>query len=160
GGAIVDLVDPRSADRQRPRRDVGRGAGRGVEAVVAGIGPAEADPRHADRRAAAHVLIGEAGAAVAVAADITTESRLGQADGRSGIAVVDLVDPRSADRQRPCRDVGRGAGRGVLERVVPRIRARDRDTANADRLARAHVLVGEAGAGVAVAEDITPHAVI
>src|SRR5262249_61280554 len=113
GGAIVDLVDPGGADRQGPRRDVGRGAGRGVEAVVARVRPAEADAADADRLATAHVLVGEAGAAVAVTEDITTDPVVGERDGGAGGAVVDLVDPGGADRQGPRRDVGRGAGRGV-----------------------------------------------
>ena len=64
--AIVDLVDPGRGDRERSGRDVGRRARRGVERVVAGVGPADRDARYAHRLAGPDVLVGERRAGIAI----------------------------------------------------------------------------------------------
>src|SRR5207244_8919046 len=47
--------------------DVGRGGGRGVDGVVAGVGAAEGQPGGGHRLGGAHVLVGEGGRAAHVA---------------------------------------------------------------------------------------------
>ena len=63
------------------------------------------------------VLVGEAGARVAVGEDVTGDPVVGQLDRRDGRAVVDLVHPGRGDVERPGGDVGRGR-RGGVEGVV------------------------------------------
>src|SRR5205823_8542902 len=129
------------------------------DAVVAGVAATDRDAADADRLAAAHVLVREAGAAVAGAEDIAADPVIAQGDAGAGAAVIDLVDPAGADRQGTGREVRRGAGRAV-DAVVAGVAATDRDAADADRLAAAHVLVVERGRAVAGAEDIAADPVV
>src|SRR5204862_55133 len=107
----------------------------------------------------AHVLVGEAGAGVAVAEGIAGYAVVGQGDGGAGAAVVDLVDAAGGDGQGPLGDVGGGAGGGV-DGVVAGVAARDADAADRHGLAGAHVLVVERRAGVAVGEHVAADPVI
>src|SRR5205823_413669 len=100
-----------------------------------------------------------AGRGVAVGGSADLDPVVRQGHGGGGGAVVDLVHPGCRDREGPLRDVRRGRGRGV-EGVVARIGAGDRDPGDRDGLAVAHVLVPEAGRGVAVGEHVTGHPVV
>src|SRR5262249_17519897 len=154
-GAVVDLADPRGADGQRPRGDVRAGAGAGaLQRVVARVGAADADAADADPLAGPRVLVREAGAAVGLAEVVARHAVVRQVHAGVHGAVVDLADPRGADGQRPRGDVRAGAGAAALPRVVARVGAADRDTADADRLAGPRVLVREGGRGVGVAEVV------
>src|SRR5207302_5330161 len=64
-----------------------------------------------------------------------------------------------ADGQGPRRDVGGGAG-GAVGGVVAGVGAADADARHADRLGRAHVLVVERRAGVAVREHVAADPVV
>src|SRR5262249_39738462 len=67
-GAVVDLALAGGADGQRPRGDVGAGAGAGaLQRVVARVGAADADAADPHRLAGPRVLVREGGAAVGVA---------------------------------------------------------------------------------------------
>src|SRR5262249_14170423 len=81
-------------------------------------------------------------------------------DGRGRGAVVDLVDPRGRHRQGPGRDVRGGAGRGVDQVVVGRVRAAEADAVHADSLAGAYVLIAERSGGVAAGEHVARDAVV
>src|SRR5207248_3170610 len=159
GAAVVYLVDPAGADGQGTGREVGRGAGRVVDAVVAGVAATDRDAADADRLAAAHVLGVEHGRAVAGTEVIARHAVVAQGDAGAGAAVIDLVDPAGADGQGAGREVGRGAGR-VVDAVVAGVAATDRDAADADCLAAAHGLVRERRCRVAGAEDIAADPVV
>src|SRR5919204_495602 len=122
-----------------------------MERVVGGVGAAGGDAGHAHRLAVADVLVGEAGAGVGVADHVAAQVVVGERHGGVRGRVVDPVDAVGADGERGWGDVGRGAGGGVLQRVVGGIRYRDRNPRDLYAFAAADVLVGEAGAGVGVA---------
>src|ERR671934_125300 len=131
-----------------------------MERVVGGVGAAGGDAGHAHRLAVADVLVGEAGAGVGVADHVAAQVVVGERHGGVRGRVVDPVDAVGADGERGRRDVGRGAGGGVLQRVVGGVGAADGDAGHAHRLAVADVLVGEAGAGVGVADHVAAQVVV
>src|SRR5204862_6888389 len=136
-----------------------RGAGRVVDAVVAGVAATDRDAADADCLAAAHELGSEPCRGVAGAEDIAGDPVVAQGDAGAGAAVVDLVDPAGADGQGAGREVGRGAGR-VVDAVVAGVAAADPDAADTHRLAAAHVHGNDTRAAVAHAEDISADAVV
>src|SRR6185436_10693728 len=159
GIAVIDLVHTARAHRQRRRCDGGGGRGGRIEAVVARVRAGDRNAAHRDRLAGAHVLVGERRARVAGGDDIAAHVVVRQRHGRRGIAVIDLVHTARAHRQRRRCDGGGGRG-GRIEAVVARVRAGDRNAAHRDRLAGAHVLVGERRARVAGGDDIAAHVVV
>src|SRR5207237_243767 len=147
-------------DRESASGDVGGGAGGGVEGVVTGVGSGDGDAADRHTLAVGDVLVAEAGAGVAVGEQVTGDAVVGQVDRRVGVAVVDLGGGAGgADRESASGDVGRGAGGGV-ERVVAGVSSGDGDAADRHTLAVGDVLVAEAGAGVAVGEQVTADAVV
>src|SRR5262249_21137205 len=77
--------------RDWPRRDVGGGRGGAIGGVVAGVGTTDADATDADQFARAHVLVREAGAAVAVAEGVPGLAVIRQRHGRAGGSIIDLI---------------------------------------------------------------------
>src|SRR5439155_9160648 len=138
GVAVVGLVDAGGAHRHCPRRDVGAGVGGGVGAVVPGVAAGDADAGDADRLAGADVLVGEAGAGVGRRHGVAREVVVRERDGRGRGLVVAAVHAGGAHGERPCRDVGGGAGAGVGA-VVPGVSAAHADAGDTHPLAVAHV---------------------
>ena len=144
---VVSLIGGRDAgDSQGQRGDIGGHPGRLDQRVVGGVRAGDRIAADRDGLARAHVLVREhAGAArrhegddiPGDNADRTTRDSCGEQ------LVVGLIRSRgSADHERQGRDIRRHARR-LDERVVARIRSRNRITADGDGLARADVLVGE-----------------
>ena len=135
-----------AGDSQGQRGDIGGHPGRLDQRVVGGVRTGDRIAADRDGLARAHVLVREhAGAArrhegddiPGDNADRTTRDSCGEQ------LVVGLIRSRgSTDHERQGRDIRRHARR-LDERVVARVRSRNRITADGDRLARADVLVGE-----------------
>src|SRR5256885_2232817 len=79
--------------------DVGGGAGGGVGGVVGRVGARDRDAADRHRLAAAHVLVAEQSAGVAVGHVVAADLVVRQGHRGRGGAVVDLVDAGGADGQ-------------------------------------------------------------
>src|SRR6185295_20349350 len=99
GVAVVNLVHAAGADGESTSRDVSRGAGGGVEGVIAGVGAGDGDAADGHILAVGDVLVAEAGAGVAVGEHVAGDAVVGQVDGGVGVAVVNLVDAARANCQ-------------------------------------------------------------
>src|SRR5204862_8056509 len=83
------------------------------------------------------------GGGEAVGEHVAGDAVIGEWGGGGGSAVVYLVAGICADGQRLRDDICRRRGGCILEQIIGSVGARNRDSAHADCLARAHVLVCE-----------------
>src|SRR5579871_3148854 len=138
--AVVHLVDARGRNHQRFRRDVGRGAGRGVRRIVRGVRAGDRDSADRYGLAGRHVLVGEARARVAGGENVASNAIVGE--------------------RRLRRDVGGGAGRGVETGVAGGVGTRDGDSAHRNRDAVASVLRRKRGRRVAHRDVVAGRAIV
>src|SRR4029079_10105610 len=138
--------------------DVRGGSSRRVEGVVAGVGASHVDAGDGHRLGRAGVLVGEVGRGVRNDQDVTRHPIIRQRHGRSRGRVVHLVRGGGTNQQRPRGDVGRGGGSRGGQRVVGRVSAAQRQSADGHGLAIPHVLVGERGTRIRHAQLVTDDA--
>ena len=140
-GAVVNFVVRRYAARNRRRRDIRRRAGGGVDGVIGRIDAADGDAAHAHGLGRAHILVGEARAAVAPAQDVARYPIIGQRHRRAGRAIVHFVRGCSGHRQGTRGDVCRR--RRLRHRVVGCVRAAHGQPAHRHGLGCAGGFAGE-----------------
>src|SRR6185312_3775107 len=142
---VVHLAIAGHGHCKRRRREVSEGVCSRVDRVVLRIRTAERNARYADILTVADVLIEEARGAVADIHAVTGDRAVTESDGRVRRPVINLVDARGGNRQRPWRDVRRKPRR-LYQPVIRRVRARQDHRPRANRDAVADVL-GRKGPG-------------